>query len=259
MHLISVSGTRRDRKLAKTQRRYPVKVIRTRSILRTLSILCGFQIEASDGPSGWIRDALLDDRTWNVTYLVVDVGNWVRRHDVIVPTAALDPPDWQNRACRTQLSRQKVRLSPAADTHKPVWRQQALAMRKYYGTFASWVDNEYGMGGIPTEMKYPVSAGEDPHLRSAMHLLNYEVWADDGEVGRLKELFIDRGRWRVGYLDVHTYPCFQNSPLLVPPTGVKRVSWAGFRVYLHGTRAELDIPVVPFPVSSPGVSAPSAR
>lgn len=257
MRLTSDRGARSDREFEEGHGSSPVKAVQKRSVLRTLNILSQFHIEACDGPAGWIRDSLLDDRTWSVSYVVVDVGNWVKRRDVVLPTTALDLPDWSKRVCRTHLTRQKVRLGPSADTCKPVSRQQALAMRKYYGSFASWVDNEYGMGSIPTEMKYPVSAGEDPHLRSAMHLLNYEVWASDGEVGRLKDFFMDRAGWRIGYLDVHACPWFENSPLLVPPTWVKRISWADFRLYLHCTGAELDSPVIPFPVNSLDMITPS--
>jgi len=89
------------------------------------------------------------------------------------------------------------------DTEKPVSRQQAIAMEEYWGKMAYWVSAHLEGGAlIPTGRKYPVHTIEDPHLRSAWDLLDYEVCATDGEIGRLEGLIMDEASWHLGYLDV---------------------------------------------------------
>ena len=66
---------------------------------------------------------------------------------------------------------------------------------------AYWVSTHMEGGAlIPTGRKYPVRTKEDPDLRSAWDLLDYEVWATDGEVGRLEGLIMDEASWHLGYL-----------------------------------------------------------
>jgi hypothetical protein len=45
--------------------------------------------------------------------------------------------------------------------------------------------------------KYPVHTSEDPHLRSAWDLAGDEVWATDGEMGRVEGFIMDDASWRI--------------------------------------------------------------
>jgi len=54
-------------------------------------------VAATDGEMGSVRNFLFDDQSWKVSYLVVDVGNWLKRRDVVLPITALEKPDWQTK------------------------------------------------------------------------------------------------------------------------------------------------------------------
>jgi uncharacterized protein YrrD len=206
-------------------------------MLHTLRNLTGSHVVASDGETGRIRSFLFDDRSWQVRYLVVDVGNWLQRHDVVLPITALQLPEWSNRLCRVRLTKLQVHDSPDIDTEKPVSRQQEFAMREYFGPFACWIDTVFGLDVIPAGIKLSVSATEDPHLRSTMHMLDYAVWATDGELGRLDGFVMDEANWHIGYLDVKAGGWLDNRSVLIPTQWVQSISWAEFRVYLHHTMA----------------------
>jgi hypothetical protein len=96
-------------------------------MLYELKALIGSPVIATDGETGSIRTFLFDDQSWEVSYLVVDVGGWLKRRDVVLPIAALEQPDWAKRTCCTHLSRAQMRDSPVVDTEKPVSRQQEIA------------------------------------------------------------------------------------------------------------------------------------
>jgi hypothetical protein len=72
---------------------------------------------------------------------------------------------------------------------------------------------------IPTGRKYPVHTKKDPHLRSARGLLDYEIWATDGEIGRLEGLIMDEASWHLGYLDVKAGDWLHGRTMLIPPVG----------------------------------------
>lgn len=206
-------------------------------MLHDLETLKGSSVVATDGEIGTVRNFLFDDLSWTSHYLVVDVGTWFKRRDVVLPVAAVDPPDWAQKTFHVHLTKEQVGNSPDVDTEKPVSRQQEIALAEYFGKFANWVHTEFDWGpASPTGMKYPVHTIEDPHLRSAGDLLGYEVWASDGDIGRLEGLIMDEASWHLGYLDVKAGDWLHGRSMLLPTRWVKSISWADLRINLHHSR-----------------------
>jgi uncharacterized protein YrrD len=108
-------------------------------MLHDLKTLTGSSVIATDGEIGTVRNFLFDDISWTIHYLVVDVGTWFKRRDVVLPIAAVDPPDWTQKTFHVHLTKEQVGNSPDVDTEKPVSRQQAIAMEEYWGKMAYWV------------------------------------------------------------------------------------------------------------------------
>jgi PRC-barrel domain len=213
-------------------------VVRTANVnlVRDLSSLIGSSVVATDGETGSVRDFLFDDRSWRVCNVALDVGNWLRRRDVVLPITVFDFPDWKSKTLQVRLSRAQVRKSPDIDSKKPVSRQQELAMREYFGALACWVETEFGLASFPTGVKYPSPPGENPHLRSAHHLIGYRVRATEGYLGRLDGFLMDKDSWRLGYLEVLVSRALHRRLVAIPTHWVDRVSWAEFRIYLQHQR-----------------------
>jgi hypothetical protein len=210
-------------------------------MLRALKDLVGSPVAATDGDMGSVRSFLFDDQSWKIRYVVVDVGNWLKRRDVVLPITALDKPDWTNKTCRAHLTKEQVRDSPDIDSEEPVSRQQENAMRDYFGPLAYWVDNEFAMSSIPTGTKYPVHTAQVLHLRSTSRVLGYQVWATDGEFGILEGFAVDEASWHLGYLDVRGGDWLRNRSVLIPTRWVESVSWAEFRIHLHHAKAVTEV------------------
>ncbi len=197
-----------------------------------LNALVGSPVIATDGETGRIRNFLFDDQSWKVRYLVVDVGNWMKRRDVVIPVTALEQPDRANKTFRAHMTKKQIADSPDVDAEKPVSRQQEIAMAEYFGPLACWIDREFGLSSLPTGASYPVRTAEDLHLRCSSHLLGYHVWATDGDFGTLEGLVMDEASWHLGYLDVKSGDWLQNRSVLVPTASVQSVSWPDLRIYL---------------------------
>jgi|SRR5580658_7687728 hypothetical protein len=189
-----------------------------------LKSIIGSPVFATDGEIGSVRSFLFDDQSWKVAYLVVSVGNWLKRQDVVLPTTVLAKPDWAGKTFRACLTRQQIHDSPNIDAEEPVSRQQEIAMREYLGPLATWVDREFGLSLTPTEMKYPVHTIEDPHLRSTSRMLGYTVRAIDGDFGILEGFVMDEVSWHLSYLDVKGGDWLQSRSVLVPTRWVESVS-----------------------------------
>ena len=206
-------------------------------MLCDLKSLIGSPVVATDGETGSVRSFLFDDQSWKVRYVVVDVGNWLKRRDVVLPITALEKPDWTAATCRAHLTKEQVRNSPDVDAEKPVSRQQEIAMRDYFGPLACWVDSEFGMSSMPTGIEYPVKTPGAPHLRSTSRVTGYHVWATDGDFGVLEGFVMDEAIWHVGYLDVRGGDWLHNRSVLIPTRWVQSVSWAELCIHLHQTKA----------------------
>ena len=80
---------------------------------------------------------------------------------------------------------------------------------------------------------------EDSHLRSTWDLQGYEVWATDGEIGRVEGFIMDDASWHLGYLDVKAGDWLHSRSVLVPTRWVDSISWADHRVNVHHTREKV--------------------
>ncbi len=206
-------------------------------MLHDLKSLTGYSVIATDGEVGSVRNVLFDDISWTVLYLVVGVGTWFKRRDVVLTISAIGQPDRAKKAIYVCLTKEQVRNSPDVDTEKPVSRQQEIALEEYFGKMAYWVHTTLDAASpTPTGRKYPLHTKEDPHLRSAWDLLDYEVWATDGAIGRLEGLIVDEASWHLGYLDVSAGDWLHGRSVLIPTSLVKRISWDDRRINLHHSR-----------------------
>jgi len=204
-----------------------------------LDDLIGADVIATDGDIGKVRNFFFDDQTWTIRYLVVEVGNWLSRRDVLISITAIDQPDWQKKIFRVRLTQEQVRHSPDVDSQKPVSRQQEIAMREHFGWPAAWehmgeiLTAEFPPASLPIGREFPVHSGEDPHLRSLSDVDGYEVWSNYSTIGRLESFVVDESSWHVRFLDVKMGDWLHRRSMLVPTSYVASISWAHHRIHLR--------------------------
>ncbi len=87
--------------------------------LRSADAVTGYYIHASDGETGHVESFLIDDKDWNILYLVIDTRNWWKGDHVLVAPAAVERIDWLNRAIYLRVTREQVRSSRAWQAEAP--------------------------------------------------------------------------------------------------------------------------------------------
>jgi len=207
----------------------------------TLSELMKYSVHSTDGEIGSVRNFLFDDSTWEIRYLVINVGSWLERRDVVLAISAVEQPNREKKTFNVRMTKDQVRDSPDVDSEKPVSRQQEIAMEKYFGKMATWVNDNLEWGApTPTGRKYPVHTKEDPHLRSVRALFGYEICGTDGEIGRLESFILDDATWHIGYLEVKAGKWLLDRTVLIPTRWIESVSWDNCRVNLHHSKDGLE-------------------
>ena len=61
---------------------------------------------ATDGEIRKVCNFLFDDQSWMIRYLVVDVGSWLARRDVVISVSSIEEPVWKAKNFRARLTKE---------------------------------------------------------------------------------------------------------------------------------------------------------
>ena len=210
-----------------------------------LTTLVKIPLVTTDGEEHQVCSPLFDDRSWTICFMVVDTGSWFSRRQVVIPTSAIDEPDWTKKVIAANLTHQELVRCADANSVKPVSQQQQLALKKYFG----WPDSEprwyVPAALVPTQREFPVQANDDPHLRNTLDLLGYEVWSTDRRVGILSDFIMEPNSWHIKYLSVKVGDWVYHEERFVPTLTVQSISWGMHRVTLT-SRSPIRSHTLPF-------------
>jgi sporulation protein YlmC with PRC-barrel domain len=223
-------------------------------MLRRVSVLTGYNIEATDGEIGSVQDFYFDDETWTIRYLVADTGWWLPGRSVLISPEALDRPAWDSRRLPVTLTKAQVEHSPGVETDKPVSRQKERELRTYYRWPLYWTAQGAFMpaaagtqaeavaalqAGAQAEKGNPQSIAEaagDPHLRSVNEVIGYDIQAREGEIGHVEDFIVDDETWIIRYTVVDSGNWLPSKNVLIAPQWIQAVDWAGHQLRVGLTR-----------------------
>jgi sporulation protein YlmC with PRC-barrel domain len=80
--------------------------------LRSTHQVSGYHIHAADGAIGHVEDFIVDDETWELRHLVVDIGNWLTGRKVLISSKWIKSVDWGQSSVLIDRSRESVKNSP---------------------------------------------------------------------------------------------------------------------------------------------------
>jgi hypothetical protein len=218
-------------------------------MLRTAREVDGFELSARDGRIGHVVDLLFDDRRWTIRYLVVDTGNGLDRHEVLISPHAIETIAWPLRMVRVALSRQQVEESPAVDANEPLSPDQEQLLAQYYSWPMYWNAAGFTDGLIaplppflpiaPMRAARPRTASsldEQHHIRRASAVRGYRIEATDGEIGHIDEFIFDDTGWALAYVVVDTRNWLPGRRVLVSPDWIFEVGWDEAKVFVDLSR-----------------------
>lgn len=215
-------------------------------MLRSEKDLKGYRIDATDGELGKVDDFFVDDRRWNVQFMVVDTRIWLPGRKVLLAPTALGHPDGQLRRFPVDLTKHQIQESPEIDVALPVSLEQRKRSRTY-GWLA--MGQPAGMVAAPpviTDPEVITSAQEESeegpksHLRSLNALRGYNVKTHDDTIGSVTDFIIDDERWTVRYVAVDTGPLFLGKRVILSPGWIDHPDWAEHSIYFNLTSEQIE-------------------
>lgn len=100
--------------------------------LRSVRAVTGHTIEATDGAIGHVDDFLIDDREWQIRYLVIDTRNWWPGKKVLIAPHWIARVGWDEAKVHVDLTRTAIKTSPAYDPTAPLTPDYAGLLDAHY-------------------------------------------------------------------------------------------------------------------------------
>jgi sporulation protein YlmC with PRC-barrel domain len=173
--------------------------------------LIGYELQASDGELGPVKDILLDDRDHGIRYIVVDTAKWLAGRLVLISPQSISRVAREEKKVHVDLTQDQVRQSPPLATDEPIARQREQEYLDYYGwvPYLPVVPPSYG-GVQPAAAAAPTSKVQSPqeiqrrradeqdeHLRSVSEIIGYTVLTDNDKAGHIDDFIVDINDWRL--------------------------------------------------------------
>jgi uncharacterized protein YrrD len=83
--------------------------------LRSTHKITGYHIHATDGDLGHVTDFIMDDRSWQILFLVVDTHNWLGGKKVLIAVSHIKKMEWEHSKVYIDLSVAAIKNSRAYD------------------------------------------------------------------------------------------------------------------------------------------------
>lgn len=107
--------------------------------LRSAAHVGGYDIQATDGSIGHVKDFIFDDESWAIRYLVVDTRNWLPGgKKVLIAPHWIDAIDWSESKVHVNLSREQIKDSPEYDEGVILSRDYEQRLHDAYGRAGYW-------------------------------------------------------------------------------------------------------------------------
>jgi hypothetical protein len=208
--------------------------------------LIRYRARAVDGKVGKAHDLYFDDASWQIRFLLLNVGRWLLGERVLVPPERLGQPDTQSRTLPLLMTKSELGQCASSETAQPVSHQMQHKLSARYG-------GTYGQGGGPMASLHGVMSSEavalaeadepaphhGPGLRSVQEVLGYQIEALDGPLGVAEDFLIDDDEWVIRYILVNTKTWKPGREVLIPPSWVQAIVWSESRIHVSVKREKI--------------------
>ena len=90
----------------------PVKAATGDLHLRSTHAISGYHIETTDGELGHLRDFIIDDESWHIEYLVIEMHNWLTDRNVLIARKHIKEIQWATSKVLVDVTKFTVENSP---------------------------------------------------------------------------------------------------------------------------------------------------
>lgn len=86
--------------------------------LRSCNNVAGYHIHATDGDIGRVKDFIIDDKTWQVKFIVADMHNWFGGKKVLIVVEKVTEVEWSNSKVFVDITTESIKECNEFDQSK---------------------------------------------------------------------------------------------------------------------------------------------
>ncbi len=106
--------------------------------LRSMREIIGYRIRATDGRLGYVRDFIVDDKSWKILYLVIDTNRWLPSRKVLLLPHWITGFDWLNQEVVVSLSRNSLETGSRFTQSEDLDPEHAMRLGKIFAPIADY-------------------------------------------------------------------------------------------------------------------------
>ena len=193
---------------------------------------------------GKVSDLLVEEGSWDVRYIVVDIEQPTPRRVLISP-ASITGLDSESQTITTFLSADRVIASPPLESSQPISRQYEQALVDYYGWPIYWFGkamlNPQALGILaPESATEAVRERGDANLRSANELCGYRIESQNGPAGVMKDLIVQVESWQVDFATAEPRTWLPTESSMFSTGRIDAVDWVSRKVTVNLSKLQIE-------------------
>jgi hypothetical protein len=106
--------------------------------LRSTEDVDGHTVQALDGGVGHVADFVIDDETWAIRYLIVDLHNWLPAKKVLISPKWIDNISWEDSQVVVGLTCDAIKESPEYTEDALITRDYETQLHRHYKREGYW-------------------------------------------------------------------------------------------------------------------------
>ena len=80
--------------------------------LRSTQAFSGYHIQTSDGAIGHVTDFIMDDKSWEIRYLLVETGHWYHGKEIVISPAQIDSISYVKSSVFVNVTKEAIKETP---------------------------------------------------------------------------------------------------------------------------------------------------
>ncbi|OZU87881.1 hypothetical protein CIL03_14350 [Virgibacillus indicus] len=212
-----------------------------------------YNIHASDGEMGKVKDLYFDDNKWAIRYAVIDTRKWLPGRRVLLSPSSFLTLNEADKFLEVKYDKETIRNSPSIPDESFITKDVENSLVGYYGWTKYWTGNMlWGPNDYPMEefkkhedvqlRDAPVDSGLNYDLRSEDETFGFKVHANDGKIGTVADMIYDDENWKLRYIIVQSSESMTEEQLYLFETeAIESADWFENDIYIKTTLEEVKL------------------
>lgn len=111
--------------------------------LRSMEEVVGYEVAASDGNAGTVKDFVINTENWAIFYMLIDTSNWLQaERQVLLAPTWVEKIEWTTERFTVDVTRALLKQSPQFDPADLIEREYEKRLFEHFGRRGYWLADD---------------------------------------------------------------------------------------------------------------------